>query len=158
MERVIVDKIPVEADWGDYQSEIDAIDAYKLYAGKDAESLKSVFCEFTDRCVEGLHFMPVDVFNYYADIFAGYVEQVHTISGLSPENKEKAAAGLFTLLENKLHIMPNDLRKVLPRLISVASYVANNRDAYFMSEQEYGDLAGRVAVFKRLAKEANIIE
>lgn len=152
-----MNKIPEDADWEDYQADIDTIDAYKLYAGKDAEGLKSVFCEFTERCVDGLHFMPVSVFNYYADIFAGYIEQVCCIPGLSSDNKAKAAAGLFTLLENKLHIMPNDLKTIFSRLIGVASYVASNQEAYCMSKEHYGDLATRVAEFKLLAKEANII-
>lgn len=153
-----MDRMPINADWGDYKAEIDAVDAYMLYAGKNAESLKSIFCEFIDRCIDGLHFMPVKVFNYYADIFAHYVKEVPSIPGISPEIKEKAASGLFTLLENKLHIMPDDLRTVFPTLISIANYVANNQDIYYMNQAEYANLFERVALFNVLAKESNIID
>ena len=158
IEGVIMSEIPVEAEWGDYKSDIDAVDAYTLYAGKNAESLKSVFCEFIDRCVDGLHFMPFKVFNYYADIFACYVEEVCSIHGLSPEIKEKAAAGLFTLLENKLHIIPCDLKVVFPKLIHVANYVADNQEIYSMDKEKYGELSEQVTIFNLLAKDANIIE
>lgn len=150
--------IPTEAAWGDYQTEMDCQEAYDLYAGKDAESLKSLFVESIGRCVDGLHFMPPKVFHYYVSIFADYVKQAEIMPGLQPEDRARAAAGLFTLLENKLHISPQDLQQVYPKLIEVASYVAEHQANYYADKEKYGDFSKQLVIFNALAKESHIIE
>lgn len=154
---VINTTIPTEADWADYQTELDCQEAYDLYAGKDAESLKSVFVESIDRCVDGLHFMPPKVFHYYASVFADYVLQVERLPGLQPENRALAAAGLFTLLENKLHISPMDVKEIYPKLIEIAKYVAEHQSNYYADKEQYGDFSKQLVIFNALAKESHII-
>ncbi len=149
--------IPTEADWGDYQVEMDCQEAYDLYAGKDAESLKSLFVESVGRCVDGLHFMPPKVFHYYARIFSDYVKQAEIMPGLQTEDRARAAAGLFTLLENKLHISPQDLQEIYPQLMEVANYVADHQANYYADKEKYGDFSKQLVMFNALAKESHII-
>lgn len=149
--------IPTETDWGDYQTEMDCLEAHQLFAGKDAESLTSLFVESVGRCVDGLHFMPTKVFHYYAVAFCDYVKLAETLPGLENDDRARAAVGLFTLLENKLHIGPDDLKAIYPELIATANYVAEHQANYFVDKEKYGDFIARLVVFNALAKESHLI-
>lgn len=149
--------IPMEADWGDYQTEIDCTEAYQLFSGKDTDSLTSLFAESIGRCVDALHFMPPKVFHYYAVAFCDYIKTAETLVGLEESDRARAAAGLFTLLENKLHISPDDLEPIYSELMTTAEHVAKNQANYFADKAKYGDFSSRLFIFNSLAKESRII-
>lgn len=153
----MIDKIPTESDWENYQEDIDCLEAYNLFEGKDTNSLTSLFVESVGRCIDGLHFMPTKVFHYYGLAFANYVKQAETLPGLQNEDRAKAAEGLFSLVENKLHIAPADLVAIYPELIETLNYVAQHQANYFVDHHKGVDFKSRLVIFNALAKESHII-
>lgn len=153
----MTDTIPTESDWENYQIDVDCLEAYKLFAGKDTASLTSLFVESVGRCLDGLHFMPTKVFHYYGLAFANYVKMAETLPGLTNDNRARAAKGLFNLVENKLHIASADLKAIYPQLVDILSYVAEHQANYFVDKDKVEDLKSKLGIFNLLAKESHII-
>jgi hypothetical protein len=76
--------IPTEADWGDYQADLDQKYAHDLFEGHTNQEMQPHSIERTDE----LRWMPVTPFSYYMLVFRDFV-MAGNFDGWHAENSRK---------------------------------------------------------------------
>ncbi len=64
---------PSEEDWGDYQSDLDQIDAHDVFFGRTNEEMQKEYSRHITARTTDLKFMPAVPFRYYMLGFSDFV-------------------------------------------------------------------------------------
>ena len=126
--------IPSEADWGDYQSDLDAKWAHQHFIGRTNEEMQGYIRGTPLGAAEDLRFMPEVPFRYYV---LGYRDFV--LAGEFPNFFASDAASCFLrLVLHKLEEQPRYIVPVMPDLLPALEYVARNQETFEAPENIYG--------------------
>lgn len=120
--------IPVEADWGDYPSDLDQEDAHQKFAGKSNYEMQQYFREIPIEAAGDLRFMPEIPFRYY---MLGFRDCVMS-AGFEPCHGSDAASCFLNLVVEKLESQPRHILPIMPELA--------NHNPFFAQEGAPGHL------------------
>lgn len=144
-------RVPTEADWGDYKDGEDREYAHAIFAGKTRAETMPDF----ERCVieraDELRFMAPVPFRYYILAFRDHVLSPKLIDddpgGWAPD----AASVFLSVVREKLEEAPSDIRPIIPELLPALEYVASHQALYKAKEDIYGNFPEALARIKALA-------
>lgn len=129
------EKVPTEADWGDYRADLDAKWAHDQFCGRTNEQMQKYIYGAPLGAAEDLRSMPEVPFRYY---ILGYRDYV--MAGNFREYDASSAASCFIeLVLQKLEQQPRYIAPVMPELLSAVEHVARNQVAFDAHESTYGN-------------------
>lgn len=129
------DKVPTEADWGDYRADLDAKSAHDQFVGRTNERMQCYIRGAPLAAAEDLHFMPEVPFRYYLLGYRDYVMAGNFLKYDAPN----AASAFIGLVLHKLEKQPRYIVPVMPELLSAVEHVARNQAAFGADESIYGN-------------------
>jgi len=131
----MIDNVPTELDWGDYQADLDQKCAHDVFAGKSNEDVRNDFYRNVIERADELRFMPKKPFQYYMIGFGEFV-----LRGEFADYSSADAASCFLgLVIEKLDKNPDFILPIMEDLMPAIEYVGNNQIAFYASEEIYGD-------------------
>lgn len=131
--------IPTEADWGEWQEDLDAAHTHNRFAGRTLEEAEQLFAAFPLGASEDLESMPRVPFRFYLRALASYV-----LSEASRGEPDGASCFLRTI-ERKLADEPGIVLPMMPWLLDSLRQVAARQSFYESDLDIYGDFAQAVA-------------
>lgn len=138
--------IPNEVDWGDYQSDLDSMSAYKRFFGKSNEQARRLFYSSLLEAVDELRFMPEIPFKYYVVAFKDFIKD-----GDFPKYKASDAVSCFlNIVQEKLEAEKWKIESKMSQLMPVVEYVAMNQSSYKASVSIYGDFNDQLEKIREL--------
>lgn len=126
--------IPTEADWGNYENDLDREWAHRLYAGRSNEEVQVHFRNNPIEAASDLRFMPEVPFRYY---MLGFRDHINA-GEFKDLNAASAASCFIGLALNKLETQPRHIAPIMPALLPALEYVAKNQQAFNAAEHIYG--------------------
>ncbi len=126
--------IPIESDWGDYQADLDAEWAHRVFAGKSNAEMHPHFRNNPIEAASDLRFMPEIPFRYY---MLGFRDCV-IAKEFGPCDDSDAASCFLRLAAEKLESQPQFIVPIMQGLLPAIEYVAKNQEAYGADESIYG--------------------
>jgi hypothetical protein len=139
--------IPTEADWGDWNADLDQQAAHSVFAGKSAADVGPLFQENVIERTSEMRFMPALPFMYYMLAFRDYV-----LSGAARQSDAADAADSFMdLVEYRLSNDRDSIVPIVPDLLDAVDFIAANQAQYDASASIYGDFAIRRQRIRDLA-------
>jgi hypothetical protein len=145
--------VPTEADWGNYQTDLDQDYAHKLFAGRTNQEMLPHFRRNVIERTDELRFMPEVPFRYYMLGFRDFV-----MAGEFEDREASDAAGCFLgLVLEKLEKQPSYILPIMPDLLPAVQRVAKNQASFDATESIYGgfpEKLGRIeALYKSLGRQ-----
>jgi len=145
-------QVPTEADWGDYQADLDQTYAHKLFAGRTNQEMLPHFRSNVIETTDELRWMPEVPFRYYVLGFRDFV-----MAGEFNHLEASDAASCFLgLVLEKLEKQPGYILPILPDLLPAVRHVAMNQASFDANERIYGsflETLGRIeALYEMLGK------
>jgi hypothetical protein len=136
--------VPTEAEWGEYQADLDQAYAHDLFAGRTNEEMLPHFRKSVIERTDELRWMPEVPFQYYVlgprdFVMAGEFDELEA---------SDAASCFWGLVLEKLEKRPQFILPVMPQLLSAVRHVAANQASYRASPSIYGSFAEK---WKRIA-------
>jgi hypothetical protein len=131
------EKVPTEADWGEYRADIDVKWAHDQFGGRTNEQMQKYIHGAPLGAAEDLGFMPEVPFRYYILAYRDYV-----MAGQFRQYDAPDAASCFIgLVLRKLEQQPRYIVPVMPELLSTVEHVARNQTTFGAKESIYGNFA-----------------
>ena len=130
--------IPTEADWGNYEDDLDQEWAHRLYAGRSNEEVQVHFRNNPVEAASDLRFMPEVAFRYY---MLGFRDHINA-GEFKDLNASDAASCFIRLALQKLETQPRHIAPIMPALLLALEYVAKNQQAFDAVEDIYGSFYG----------------
>ena len=127
-------RIPAEADWGNYQADLDTKWAHKQFIGRSNEEMQPYIRGAPLGAAEDLRFMPELPFRYY---ILGYRDYVMA-GDFKPYDAPGAASCFINLVLRKLEDQPRYIVPVMPELLPALTHVAWNQTSFQADEHTYG--------------------
>jgi hypothetical protein len=141
--------IPAEADWGDYEADLDQRWAHGQYCGRSNEQMQRYVRNSPIEAASDLQFMPEVPFRYY---MIGYRDLV--MSGEFENHDASSAASCFlNLVSQKLEEQPRYIVPIMPELISAVEYVAHHQADFGAEEKFYGNFLEKLERIQSLYEE-----
>jgi hypothetical protein len=134
-------RIPTEADWGDYQADVDQKWAQDQYLGCSNEEMQKYFRSKPIEAASDLQFMPEIPFRYYV---LGYRDCVMACE-YDPLDASDAASCFLNLVASKLEKEPRHIVPVMPELMPALQFVAENQARSQAEEEIYGKFREKFA-------------
>jgi hypothetical protein len=126
--------VPTEAEWGEYQADLDQTYAHDLFAGHTNQEMLPHFRKNVIERTSELRWMPEVPFQYYVLGFRDFV-----MAGEFEELEASNAASCFLgLVLEKLEKQPRFILPVMSQLLPAIRHVAANQTSYHASESIYG--------------------
>lgn len=142
-------QIPTEQDWGDYKSDFDQKDAYKVFFGKSfGEAIPDFERNVIERANE-LQFIAPTPFRYYMLAMRNYVMSKNVLSNTMASD---AASCFLRLVKLKLLESPETIMPIMDELMPALEYVGENQAIFDADIDIYGDFREKVAEIKNLEK------
>jgi hypothetical protein len=139
-------RVPTEADWGDYRSDLDQNYAHDLFAGHTNEEMQPHFYQCVIERASDLRWMPAIPFRYYMLGFRDFV-----MAGNFDLLGDSDAANCFLgLVEEKLQKQPSYILPIMPELFPAVRHVAQNQSAYNADEDIYGNFTEKLKSIEAL--------
>jgi hypothetical protein len=139
-------KIPSRKEWGDFEGDLEAEYAFKIFFGKSTSEAVALIRENPIERASELRFMPPAPFRYYVLAYRDYV-----LSRKSRDDSD-AASCYLRLIEQKIIEEPYTIWPVMPALIDSVQKVAESQSFYDADLDIYGDFnqisAGIMAAYK----------
>ena len=142
--------IPTEDDWENYQDDLDAKYAHKIFFGKTNNEVQEDFKRSVIERASELSFMPIKPFQYYVLGFKQFIE----IRDFNQFDDADAASCFIRLVESMLTKKRNFIKPVLNELMPTVRHIAENQSAYDADEQIYGSFKEIYQNIQKLAKSA----
>jgi hypothetical protein len=131
--------VPTEADWGDYQADLDQSSAHELFAGRTNQEMLPYFRRNVIERASELRWMPEVPFRYYVLGFRDFV-----MAGEFDELEAGNAANCFlSLILEKLEKEPQSILPVMPQLLPAVRHIAANQTPFDANENMYGNFQER---------------
>jgi hypothetical protein len=143
-------RIPAEADWGDYQADLDQEWAHRLFVGKSNDEMQQHFRNNPIEATSDLRFMPEIPFRYY---MLGFRDCVMA-GGFEPCDDSDAASCFIRLVAQKLETQPRYIVPIMPELLPAVEHVAHNQAAFDADESIYGNFLEILKQIQTLYAEA----
>ncbi len=126
--------VPTEAEWGEYQADLDQKYAHDLFAGRTNQEMLPHFRRNVIERTDELRWMPEVPFQYYVLGFRDFV-----MAGEFDALEASDAANCFLgLALEKLEKQPRFIVPVMSQLLPAIRYVAANQATYYASESICG--------------------
>ncbi len=126
--------VPTEAEWGDYQADLDQKYAHDLFAGHTNEEMQPHFYRNVIERTDELRWMPEVPFRYYMLGFRDFV----MAGKFSHLEGSDAASCFLSLIEEKLESHPGHILPIMPELLSAIRHVGQNQTSFDADENIYG--------------------
>lgn len=137
--------IPLEADWGNYQADLDQLYAHKTFFDK---TIDQVIPDFERNVLEKtaeLRFMPTLPFRYYMLAFRDFVLSPRLLEAHNGWDAADAASCFLGLILEKLERTPKTIAPIMPALMPAIHYVATQQTLYQADEDIYGNFLDKLA-------------
>lgn len=144
-----MDRIPTEADWENYQDDIETRYAYGRFAGKSLNEVQEYFRDAVLGASESLSYMPKIPFQFYVMGYKQYLEAVD-LNGERVSEFSDAASSFLLLIQSRLKNTPEIIMPVIPTLLPVAEYLALNQGKIDASAEIYGSFPDLIEAIKLL--------
>lgn len=147
-------RVPTEAEWGDYQADLDQDDAHTMFAGRtNQEMLPHFRRNVIERTCE-LRWMPQIPFRYYVLGFRDFV-----LAGESEYLGASDAASCFLgLVLEKLEKQPDHILPIMPELLPALRHLAQNQAVFGAAKSIYGNFCAKLAQIERLCHGKDLSE
>ncbi|MGA8408595.1 MAG: hypothetical protein WB680_15575 [Candidatus Acidiferrales bacterium] len=140
--------VPSEADWGDYQDDLDQSYAHELFAGRTNEEMLPHFRSNVIERTSELRYMPEIPFRYYLQGFRDFV-----MAGEFEELGAADAANCFLgLVLEKLEKEPQSIQPVMSQLLPAVRHVAANQASFDANESIYGNFVEKLRRIEALSE------
>lgn len=127
--------VPTEAEWGDYEADLDQKDAHDSFAGHTNEEMQPHFHRNVIERAGDLRWMPEVQFRYYMLGFRDFL-----MAGNFAELEDSDAASCFLgLVEEKLEKQPAYILPIMVELLPTIRHVGQNQTSFHASENVYGN-------------------
>jgi len=126
--------VPSEADWGNYQNDLDQNHAHQMFAGKTNAEVQHYFLENPLALTDELRWMPRIPFQYYMIGFRDFIKA----GVFEPTWASDAASCFLGLVLEKLQNHPLNILPIMPELLPTIEYVASNQEKFDANESIYG--------------------
>ena len=138
--------VPTEADWGDYQADLDQNYAHKLFASRTNLEMLPHFRRNVIERTDELRWMPEVPFRYYMLGFRDFV-----MAGEFDDTWASDAASCFlSLVLQKLEKQPGYILPIMSQLLPAVRHVAMNQASFDASEGIYGSFQEKLAQIEAL--------
>ena len=126
-------RVPTEADWGEYQADLDQTYAHKLFVGRTNQEMLPHFRSNVIETTDELRWMPEVPFRYYLLGFRDFV-----MAGEFDHLEASDAASCFLgLVLEKLEKQPDYILPIMPELLPTVRHVAMNQASFDANERIY---------------------
>jgi len=128
-------RVPTEAEWGNYQADLDKEYAHKMFSGRTNEEMIPLFQRNVIERTDELRWMPPIPFRYY---MLGFRDCV--LAGKFEETwAADAASCFFGLVEEKLANEPNHILPIMGELLPAVRHIGHNQSSFDADEDIYGN-------------------
>jgi hypothetical protein len=134
-------RVPTEADWGDYKADLDQKWAHDMFAGHTNNEMRQRFCENVLEATEDLRWMPPIPFRYYVIGFRDFVLAREFQPG---DDGSDAASCFINLVQQKLDGQRDYIVPIMPELLAALHYITENQGSYGAAVEIYGDFRERL--------------
>jgi hypothetical protein len=149
----LIMRIPSEADWGNYEDDLDQEYGHRIFFGKNAEETIPLFERNVIERADELHFMPVIPFRYYILAFRNYVMSEDVLRN---EMAPDAASCFLNLVKLKLRDDADSIIPVMGELMPAIEHVAANQSLYDADIDIYGNFSEKLMEIKRLMQASRV--
>src|SRR5262245_8313992 len=127
-------RVPTEADWGNYKDDLDTKYAHGAFSGRTNEEMRRRFFENHIEMTDELRWMPRIPFQYY---MIGFRDAVMS-PGWKPIEDSTAADCFLGLVLEKLEKQPTHILAIMPELLPAIEFVGRNQARFNAQEKIYG--------------------
>jgi hypothetical protein len=138
--------VPTEAEWGNYQADLDQAYAHKVFAGRSNAEMLLHFRRNVLESTDELRWMPEVPFRYYVLGFRDFVMAQDFEHLDSPD----AASCFLGVVLEKLEKQPGYILPIMPQLLPAIHHVAMNQASFEASESNYGSFREKLALIEAL--------
>jgi hypothetical protein len=139
-------RVPTEADWGNYEADLDQSHAHRLFAGRTNPEMLPRFRENVIERTDELRWMPEVPFRYY---FLGFRDFV--MAGEFNHLEAGNAANCFLgLILEMLEKQPTYVLPIMPQLLQAIRHVAGNQTLFDANERIYGSFQEKSRLIESL--------
>lgn len=132
--------VPTEAEWRDYQADLDQKYAHDLFAGHTNEEMQPHFFRNVIERTDELRWMREVPFRYYMLGFRDFV-----MAGKFAHLEGSDAANCFLgLVEEKLEKQPDYILPIMLELFPAIRHVGQNQTSFDADENIYGGFQEKV--------------
>ena len=140
--------VPTEAEWGDYQADLDQQYARKLFAGRTNQEMLPHFRRNVIERTDELRWMPVSPFRYYMLGFRDFVMS----DDLGELGAADAASCFIGLVLEKLEKQPEYILPIIPQLLPAIRHIATNQTSFEAIESIYGSFQEKLKRIETLSQ------
>lgn len=141
-------RVPTEAEWGDYEADLDQKYAHKMFAGRTNQEMLPHFRRNVIERASELQWMPVAPFRYYMLGFRDFV----MAGEFDPTWAPDAASCFIGLVLRKLEKQPGYILAIIPQLLPAVRHVAMNQASYGATESIYGSFQEKLRRIEALSQ------
>jgi|ERR1700722_734739 len=143
--------VPTEAEWGNYQADLDQASAHKLFAGRTNQEMLPHFRSNVIERTDELWWMPEVPFRYYVLGFRDFL-----MAGEFRQLEAPDAANCFLgLVQEKLEKEPAYILPIMDQLLPAVRHIATNQSSFEASESIYGNFLKKAARIEELYETLN---
>ena len=140
--------VPTEAEWGDYEVDLDQKYAHKMFAGRTNQEMLPYFRRNVIERTDELRWMPVAPFRYYMLGFRDFV----MAGEFDPTWAADAASCFLGLVLEKLEKQPGSILAIIPLLLPTVRHIATNQASFGASESIYGSFQEKLRRIEALSQ------
>jgi hypothetical protein len=138
--------VPTEADWGNYEDDLDQKQAHDLFGGRTNHEMLPHFQRNVIERTDELRFMPEVPFRYYMLGFRDFL-----IGGeVEPLWVPDAASCFIGLVLEKLKKRPTHILPIMFELVPTLRLIAQDQDLWHAKKEIYGDFKEKLAQIEAL--------
>ena len=137
-------RVPTEAEWGDYQGDLDQDYAYRRFAGRTNQETVPHFRRNLIESTGESRWMPEIPFRYYMPGFRDFV-----MAGGFEDLSDAASCFLGLLLE-KLEEQPNHILPIMPELFPALRTWLKSKLSFGAAKSIYGSVYDKLAQIESL--------
>jgi hypothetical protein len=138
--------VPTEADWGNYEADLDQKYAHDLFVGRTNQEMLPHFQRNVIERTDELRWMPETPFRYYMIGFRDFLMAEEFDSGWTSD----AASCFLDFTLQKLKKQPTHILPVMPELLPALRHVAQNQGLFDADQSIYGDFQEKLAQIEAL--------
>ena len=139
-------RVPTEAEWGDYQVDMDRFYAHTMFAGRTNQEMIPHFRRNVLEFTSELRWMPQIPFRYYMLGFRDFV----MATGIECLEASDAASCFLRLVLEKLEKQPDHILPIMSELLPALRHVAKNQAVFGAPKSIYGSFCDKLGQIERL--------
>jgi hypothetical protein len=144
--------VPTEAEWGNYDANLDQKYAHDLFGGHTNEEMQAHFYRNVIERTDELRWMPILPFRYYMLGFRDFV-----MAGNFDHLQDSDAASCFLgLVEEKLERQPDFILPIIAELLPAIRHVGQNQPSFHAKEDIYGSFEEKLKRIEALCSRHGI--